>query len=94
MTQPVVVVKRAGGRQSEEYSHSKLWASIEAACLSVNLSPGVAADAANHVTTAVERWLGSKHEITSADIRRVATDSLTTISPEAGYLYKHHHKIL
>lgn len=94
MTHPVLVVKRSGGRQTEEYSHSKLWASIEAACLSVNLSQGVASDAANHVTTAVERWLGSKHEVTSNDIRRIATDALTTVSPEAGYLYKHHHKIL
>lgn len=94
MKLPTVVIKQQGKRPSEPFDRSKLYASIESACLSVNLSEGVATDAAEHVCRAVEGWLQSKQEITSADLRRIATDSLTVISPEAGYIYKHHHKIL
>lgn len=94
MSQSVSVIKQRGQRPSEQFSDSKLKSSIESACLSVNLSEGVASDTANHVCQAVEAWLQSKHEVTSDDIRRVATQALTVISPEASYLYKHHHKIL
>lgn len=94
MSRPVTVVKRQGQRNSEAFSRQKLASSVESACLSVNLSEGLAADAANHVCQAVEDWLSNKKEVTSADLRRVATQSLTIVSPEAGYLYKHHHTIL
>ena len=88
------VIKQAGKRDSEAYDGDKLRASIDAACSSVNLPTGVAADTANHVVTAVELWLRDKPEVTSADIRRIATQSLTIVSPEAGYLYKHHHTMV
>lgn len=94
MNPSTIVIKQQGKRPSEPFNRSKLYASIEASCLSVNLKEGVASDAAEHVCRAVEGWLKSKQEITSADLRRIATDSLTVISPEAGYIYKHHHKIL
>lgn len=88
------VIKQAGKRASENFDATKLHTSIEAACSSVNLSAGVAADTAKHVVNAVELWLRDKPEVTSADIRRIATQSLTIVSPEAGYLYKHHHTMV
>lgn len=88
------VIKQGGARASEAFDESKLRASIEAACASVNLPSGVADDTANHVVTAIELWLRDKPEVTSADIRRVATQTLTIVSPEAGYLYKHHHTMV
>lgn len=89
-----LVIKRGGRRQSEEFDSAKLSASIEAACASVGLPSGVADDAASQVVQAVQLWLRNKPEVTSADIRRIATKALSVISPEAGYLYKHHHNMV
>lgn len=89
----VQVVKR-GGTRSEAFDPAKLAASVAAACHSVNLPEGVATDTAKHVLKAVALWLGNKSEVTSADLRRVATRTLALVSPEAGYLYKHHHTML
>lgn len=89
-----VIIKRNGKRPSQKFEASKLHASIEAACASVNLPSGVAEDTASHVVTAVELWLRDKPEVTAADIRRVATNALNIVSPEAAYLYKHHHTMV
>lgn len=80
--------------KSEKFNTKKLCASIESACLSVGLATGLADDTARHVTKTVELWLANRPEVTSEDIRRIATQSLTIISPEAAYLYKHHHTML
>ena len=88
------VIKSGGNRSSEPFDSDKLHASIDAACASVNLPAGVAQDTARHVVGAVELWLRDKPEVTSQDIRRIATQSLTIVSPEAGYLYKHHHTMV
>lgn len=93
-TRPTRVVKAGGKRPSEDFDPIKLSASVAAACRSVSLPDGVATDTAKHVVQAVTLWLGNKSEVTSADLRRVATDTLAIVSPEAGYLYKHHHTIL
>ena len=90
----VRVVKQQGKRPSESFNADKLAASVAAACRSVNLPDGVATDTAQHVVHAVSLWLGNKSEVTSADLRRIATETLAIVSPEAGYLYKHHHTIL
>lgn len=79
---------------SEPFDAKKLYASIEAACLSVGLARGLAEDTARHTTKAVELWLVDRPEVTSEDIRRIATRALTIVSPEAAYLYKHHHTML
>lgn len=89
----VTVIKQQGRRTSESFDAHKLLASIEAACHSVSLSEGVARDTAEHAKRAVELWLHEKSEVTSDDIRRIATGALAIVSPEAGYLYKHHDSI-
>lgn len=94
MTSHVTVIKHQGKRPSEPYDPKKLIASIEAVCHSVRLSEGVARDTAAHTGKALELWLHDKTEVTSDDIRRIATDTLTLVSPEAGYLYKHHNTML
>lgn len=90
----VKVVKQAGARQSEAFDPDKLAGSIIAACHSVSLPDGVAHDTAKHVVRALTLWLGNKQEVTSDDIRRVATETLAIVSPEAGYIYQHQHTIL
>ncbi|HTK39231.1 MAG TPA: hypothetical protein VL362_00010 [Patescibacteria group bacterium] len=80
--------------QSEAFEAKRLADSIEAACLSVGLAHGLAEDTAKHAVKAVELWLVDRPEVTSDDIRRIATRALTIVSPEAAYLYKHHHTML
>lgn len=88
------VIKQHGHRSSETYDTSKLATSIRAACLAVRLPAGVAEDTATHTTKTIEQWLQNKAEITSEDIRRMATNTLAVVSPEAGYFYKHHHTLI
>ena len=55
---------------------------------------GVAENTANTVCEAVIAWLATKPEVTSADLRRKATDTLEHYHPEAAYLYKHHRLVI
>jgi transcriptional regulator NrdR family protein len=88
------VVKRAGKRSSESFNEQKLYASVLAACLSVRSPHGVAESAARSVAANVISWCKQRPEITSNDIRRVASQHLEQIHPEAAYLYKHHRLVL
>lgn len=95
MSQPLTsVIKRGGKRPSEAYTQDKLHASIVAACLSVRSHEGEAESTATKVCNAVADWLSAKPEVTSNDIRRKATEALTTYNPEAAYLYKHHRSVI
>ena len=94
MSREVVVIKQQGRRKAELFDTDKLAKSIEAACHSVRLPQGVARDTAEHTCKAVELWLINKSEVTSDDIARIATQTLAIVSPEAGYLYKHHDTVL
>jgi hypothetical protein len=86
----VDVIKRGGKRQSERFNHKKLHASIVAACLSARTPEGQADVTARIVCNAVIVWLQKHPEVTSADIRIVATKHLKTYHPEAAYLYEQH----
>ena len=94
MPKAIDIVKQAGRRPSEAFQQQKLHASILAACLSVRSPEGVAEATAHQVCSAVIYWLESKPEVTSADIRRIAADSLAIYHPEAAYLYKHHRLVI
>lgn len=83
------VVKR-GTHNSEAFDPLKLHQSIVAACLSVRALEGEAHVTAEQVVRHVINWLMTKTEVTSADIRRVASSHLTRYHPEAAYLYEHH----
>lgn len=88
------VVKRSGQRPSEQFSRDKLHASLIAACLSAHCLPGQARTIANAVCSYVEEWLETRPEVTSHDLRRVATRHLTIHHPDAAYLYEQHRIIL
>lgn len=83
------VIKR-GSHDSEAFDPLKLHQSIVAACLSVRAFEGEAHATAERVCRSVIAWLMTKNEVTSADIRRVASAHLTRYHPEAAYLYEHH----
>lgn len=90
----VDIVKRGNRRKTEQFTHSKLHASLVAACLSVNTPDGQAESIAALVCDAVIKWLEFRPEVTSQDIRRIATKHLNQYHPEAAYLYEHHRIII
>lgn len=94
MTTPPDIIKRGGKRPTEQFQRDKLHHSIRAACLSVRSPEGEAETIAGKVSDAVISWLKTKPEVTSSDLRRKATDVLTSFHPEAAYLYKHHRLII
>lgn len=93
-TQLIDVVKRGGKRSTERFNRDKLFASIQAACLSVRSPHGMAETAAHRVCDVVLIWCSDRPEITSDDLRRVAADHLALLHPEAAYIYKHHRLVL
>lgn len=94
MGRAIDIVKRGGRRPSEPFNRTKLHASVRAACLSVRSPEGEAELTAQTVCEAVIKWCDTKPEVTSSDLRRKATTALTTLHPEAAYLYKHHRLVL
>lgn len=94
MSQLIDVVKRNGKRPSERFSRDKLHASVYAACLSVRAPEGGAEKTASNVCDAVLVWCETKSEITSSDLRRVASGHLEKFHPEAAYIYRHHRLVL
>lgn len=82
------VVKR-GRHDSEQFDPVKLHTSIVAACLSVRAFEGEAHITAECVCRKVIDWLSAKTEVTTADIRRVASKHLATYHSEAAYMYEH-----
>lgn len=94
MIEPVHVIKQGGKRPSESFDPAKLHASIIAACLSVRTPEGEAETLAVKIVHHVMDWLEQKAEVTSNDLRRVASFHLTKYHPEAAYLYEQHTNII
>ncbi len=88
------VVKNSHHRHPEPFDREKLHKSIVAACLSSGAPTGHAESMARRVVDAVEGWIESRPEVTSNDIRRVASQQLRTYHPDASFLYEHHRSTL
>jgi transcriptional regulator NrdR family protein len=89
-----VIIKRKGQRPTETFNRDKLHQSIVAASLSARAPDGQADTIAHAVTNYVLEWLESRPEVTSHDIRLVATRHLRAHHPDAAYLYEQHRNIL
>jgi transcriptional regulator NrdR family protein len=76
--------------RTEPYDTFKLQRSIKSTCLSVRTPPGEAELTAQRVAKSVESWLERRPEVTSADIRRKASEYLKVYNPEASYLFVQH----
>lgn len=87
------VLKRST-QDSEVFDPLKLHESIVAACLAVRAFEGEAHSTAERVCLGVIDWLESKTEVTSDDIRRVASKYLCAYHSEAAYMYEHHRMIV
>ena len=90
----VDIVKQRGARPTEAFDPAKLHASILAACLSVRSPEGEAETIAKNVVKGVVIWLELRPEVTSQDLRRVASHHLKKYHPEAAYLYEQHTNII
>lgn len=88
------VVKSSPHREPELFNQDKLHTSIVAACLASGAPTGHAESMARRVTEEVVIWLESRPEVTSDDLRRVASRYLRTYHPDAAYLYEHHRSTL
>ena len=88
------VVKSGHHREPEFFDQAKLHQSIVAACLASGAPTGHAESMARRVTEEVVIWLKSRPEVTSDDLRRVASKYLRTYHPDASYLYEHHKSTL
>lgn len=88
------VVKNSHYRHPEPFDRDKLHKSVVAACLASGSPSGHAESLARRVTDQVEVWLESRPEVTSNDIRRVASQYLKTYHPDASFLYEHHRATL
>jgi transcriptional regulator NrdR family protein len=89
-----VIIKRRGERPTEAFDRQKLHKSVVAASLSARAPEGQAENIAYAVTNYVLEWLESRPEVTSHDIRLVATRHLRAHHPDAAYLYEQHRNIL
>lgn len=88
------VVKNSHHRHPEPFSSEKLHKSIVAACLACGVPTGHAESISRRVVDEVVVWLESRPEVTSNDLRRVASQYLKTYHPDASYLYQHHRSTL
>jgi len=82
------IVKRAG--HSEPYVEAKLHESIELAALSVRALEGEAELLAERVSSAVTDWVHDKIEVTSLDVRMVASRLIGELHTDAAYAYDTH----
>lgn len=90
----VDIVKHGGKRPREKFVRDKLFQSIKSVCRSARVPDGQADSIANSVCDGVEQWLSNRHEVTSMDIRIVATKHLNNRHPEAAYLYENDNRII
>lgn len=93
-TKAIDIVKRSGKRPTEAFDPTKLHSSIRSACLSVRTPDGEADMTAWAVTDAVISWLMTRPEVTSNDLRRIASRHLNVYHPEAAYFYEQHRTII
>lgn len=75
-------------KHSRPFDPLELHQSIVSACLSVRSHEGEAHGTAEQVCKKVIDWLAPKDEVTSSDIRRVASEHLSVFHPEAAYMYQ------
>ncbi len=79
---------------SQKFEPLKLHQSVLAACYAVRSLEGEAHLTAQHVCERVIRWINTKTEVTSNDIRRVTSAFLRVYHPEAAYVYENYKEII
>lgn len=86
-------IRKANG-SAEIFVPAKINNSIKKSCLAVNSSLGEAEKYAELITREVNRWLKSKSEVTSTDLRVRTTRELKKYHPEAAFFYENYKKTI
>lgn len=79
---------------AENFFPEKIGNSIKKSCLAVNSSLGEAERYAELITREVNRWLRSKSEVTSTDLRVRSGKELKKYHPEAAFFYENYKKTI
>lgn len=86
-------VFKANGKRQPYASH-KLAKSLRASCLAVGSSIDEADKYSELATAKVERWLKTKAEVTSQDLRLRAGRELARYHPDAAYFYQKYKELI
>lgn len=87
------IVLKSNGKQ-QPFQAAKLQKSLKASCLAVGASSGESKKFAELTTAKVNRWLKTKTEITSQDIRLRSAKELAKYHPDAANFYQHYQEII
>lgn len=88
------VIKARGSRPTEVFDRDKLHHSIKSVLISERSYAGEAEDTASKVCAGVMSWLEERPEVTSYDLRRIASKHLSRYNPGAAYIYEHHRQTI
>jgi len=86
-----LIVKRKGHK--ENFDVKKVYASVYAAFLNVDMHEGEAELIADKVSSEVESNLKSKGEVTSTHILRIVADTLRKYNTDAAFMYETHRDV-
>lgn len=86
-------IRKADG-SAEDFFPDKIGSSIKKSCLAVNSSLGEAEKYAELITREVNRWLRSKSEVTTTDLRVRSAKELKKYHPEAAFFYENYKKTI
>lgn len=79
---------------SVKFSNHIFISSILDEARSLGIPGGQAEEIAKSTLKFVKCWIANRSEVTSADIRRIATRHLKKLNPELAYMYSNHHQII
>ncbi|MGI6612127.1 MAG: ATP cone domain-containing protein [Candidatus Nanosyncoccaceae bacterium] len=84
----LVIIKSSG--EKEAYNPNKIAASIYKSCLAVNSSMGEAEKYGELIAKEIDKWLKTKTEVTTTDLRIKSSRELKKYHPEAAYFYENY----
>ena len=87
----IIIVKRKGHK--EDFDIKKVYASVYAACLNVDMHEGEAELIADKVSSEVEIKLQSEEEVTSTHILKLVADVLRKYNTDAAFMYETHRDV-
>lgn len=84
----LIIIKASG--EKEPYNSAKIEASVRKSCLAVNSSLGEAEKYGELIAKEINKWLKTKTEVTTTDLRTKSSRELKKYHPEAAYFYENY----
>ena len=86
-------ITKSGGKQ-QPYNQVKLEKSLKTSCLAVESTIGEAEKYADLISQTISKWLKTKSEVTSEDLRVKSGQELKKYHPNAAYFYTNYKKTI